>query len=180
MAAKATQDKIEVNKGAMKVASAVAKVYEIVGSSGNIVTQCVTSAKSIYKGAEIPRADLNFIAEQVARIRNWSPSSAKVRKSEVRKVLRAYNELPGAITKFCKKSDTFTWHQAVKLSRLLGNKTVNQAVAAMLTTATPEAPTPAKILASALTRIGNIDARAGSKVRVFQEAVAALATKHGL
>lgn len=181
MANKAKQDKPKVNKGATKVANAIAKVYEIVGNQGNVVTQCVTSAMSVYKGAKVPKADLSFIADNVARIRSWTVMSAKVRKSEVRKILRVYDRLPEAIDAYTAKHDSFTWHTAVKLARCLDREpALRSALALMDAKSASVSITPAKALSAAIGRAMNVEARSGTSAAKFQIALEQLCETHNI
>jgi len=176
----ADKEKPQPRKGAGKVAAAIAKVFDTVENNGSVITQCVTSAKSVYRGAEIPTVDLAYIADNVARIRSWTPTSINARKSEVRKILRAYRELPEAIEKFRKKSPTFTWHQAVKLARLLGqHSTINKAVAAMVQVSEAARPNAMTQVLNCLTRIANVETRS-QKVIAFRKDLNKLIAKHGL
>ena len=162
----------QVNKGAGKVAAAIAKVYGIVAQNGNVITQCVTSAMSVYKGADIPKRDLSAIADKVAMLRKWTPASSGPRKSEVRKILRVYPRLPEAITAYARKHDSFTWHTAVKLARCLGREpALNKALALMDSgPAKPEA-SPLVLCGRACKRLISVNSTGGSKARKFQDAV---------
>ena len=117
----AKADTLEVTTGANEVATAVATALAEIDNSANIVEQCVASAMELYDGLEVPPQDLTYITDRVATIRKWSGSSLKVRKSEVRAIVRAYFELPDAMARYRKKCATFTWHEAVDLARALAN-----------------------------------------------------------
>ena len=173
-------EKAEVNKGASKVASGISKVLDAVGKQGSLVTQCVSAIKAVYKGAEVPKADIEFIANNVARIQKWSASSRGPRMSNVRKIVRNYTSLPEAVEKFSKKNGGATWHDAMKVAtQLNGGKTVNQAVAAM-TTKQEAATVPApKRIAALLTSINNVETRS-AKIIAFRKELNALAAKHGV
>ncbi|MCB7129194.1 MAG: hypothetical protein J3T61_06630 [Candidatus Brocadiales bacterium] len=176
MSSKTTKKAPAVNKGAGKVAAAIAKVYEIVGQGGNIVTQLCKSANAVYKGETIPKRDLKTIADTVARLRNWSPVSAGPRKSEVRKMLRVYDRLPEAIVAYGKKHDTFPWHAAMKLARCLNREpSLKQALALMDSSKQADRGSPLTQVSKACSRLINIDTTAGSKARKFQDAVESLA-----
>lgn len=179
MKANKAKDKPTINKGATKVANAIAKVYEIVGKSGSVVTQCVTSARSVYKGAAIPKADLSFIADNVARMRNWTPASSGPRKSEVRKILRVYDRLPEAIDAYCSKHDTFTWHTAIKLARCLNREPALRPALALMEAKVAIAASPAKALGAAISKAMNVETRT-VKIVAFQEGLEQLCDKHGI
>ena len=177
---KAKTTEAKINKGAGKVANAIAKVYEIVGQSGSVVTQCVTSAMSVYKGAAIPQQDLRFIADNVARIRKWTSVSARARKSEVRKILKQYTRLPEAIDAYCAKHDAFTWHTAVKLARCLDREpALRPALALMSAQTVSKAATPAKALGTAISKAMNVETRT-AKIVAFQGDLEQLCEKHGI
>ena len=173
-------DKQTVNRGAGKVATAISRVYDSVENSGNVVTQCVTAARQVYRGKAIPKIDLSYIADNVARIRKWSPASLKQRKSEVRVVLRAYDRLPEAIEKYTKSSDGFTWHDAIKLSRCLGAEpSMIQALKRMNAKATGGKITAPKAIGAAVSRIMNVTTGA-SRLVAFQAGLEVLAEKHAI
>ncbi len=173
-------EKVTVNRGADKVANAVAAVYDTIDNAGNVVTQCVTAARQVYKGDKIPKIDLSYIADNVARIRGWSPASLKQRKSEVRVILRAYDRLPDAINSYCRKADGFTWHDAVKLARCLGREPSQlQAVKLALAKNQPARQTPIKQIGSAVSRIMNTESRI-ARIVAFQTGLEALATQHDI
>lgn len=176
----AAKEKVQVNKGATKVASTIAKVFDTVSKQGNIITQCVTSVKAVYRGAEVPVADERFIADNVARIRGWSEASAGPRKSEVRKIVRNYLTIPEAIQLYMKKADSFTWHEAMQLlTQLNKGLTVRQAVAAMVSKPDAAAPSALKVFASCITKIQNLETRS-QKVIGFRKDLVKLLDKHGL
>ena len=177
---KQASDKPAVRKGATKVANTIAKVFDTVASGGNVITQCVTSLKSVYRGAEVPTHEEQFIANQVARIRKWSDKSAVARKSEVRKIVRNYLKLDEAVDMYRKKSDTFTWHECMKLlTQLNKDQTTRQAVNACLTTAAPTKVPAPKQIANLLTRISNVETRS-AKIIAFRKDLAKLCEKHGI
>ncbi len=176
MSTKSVKKAPAVNKGAGKVAAAIAKVYEVVGQGGNIVTQLCKSANAVYKGETIPKRDLKTIADTVARLRNWSPVSAGPRKSEVRKMLRVYDRLPEAIVAYGRKHDTFPWHAAMKLARCLNREpSLKQALALMDSSKVADKGSPLTQVSKAASRLINIDTSSGSKARKFQDAVESLA-----
>ncbi len=179
MAGKAKKTEAKVNKGAAKVANVIAKVYEIVGKSGNVVTQCVTSAQSVYKGATIPQQDLVFIANNVSRIRKWTSASATVRKSEVRKILKQYTRLPEAIDAYCAKHDTFTWHSAVKLARCLDREPAMRPALALMEARVAEADSPLKALGKAVSKAMNVDTKT-VRIVAFQEGLEQLCEQHNI
>jgi hypothetical protein len=176
------EEKVEINKGAGKVAAGIANVLAKVATQGNVITQCVTSIKGVYRGAEVPKADIEFIAETVAKARGWTVKSRGPRMSEVRKIVRNYASITDACNKLAKKLDVFTWHTAMRLvTQLNKDQTVNQAVAAVVSGVNkPAADRPwEQVLKSAVTSIQNIPSRAG-KLKAFRVDLAKLLDKHGL
>lgn len=94
----------------------------ISNATTNLVTQCVTACKNHWRG-EIPaKADINEFAEKVAEIRGWSESSAKPRKSEVRKFVRNYTRMESACKAVAAKTERFSWHDARKVATILNGK----------------------------------------------------------
>jgi len=170
----------EVKKGASKVAATIAKVFDDVSKQGNIVTQCVSSVRSVYRGVEVPRIDEQFIADNVARIRGWSDKSAGPRKSEVRKIVRNYLKVDEAIAAYRKKSDTFTWHECMRLlTQLNKDQSIKQAVTACLVTSAPAKIAAPKQLASLLARISNLETRS-TKIIAFRQDLSKLIDKHNI
>ena len=180
MSKQTKEPKATVHRGASKVATAVAKVYDTVENNGSVVTQCVTAARQVYKGKAIPKLDLAYIIDNVARIRQWTAASLKQRSSEVRIVLRAYDRLPEAMEKYCAKSDGFTWHDAIKLARCLGREpAVNVAVRLALHKNQAKTVTPLARIGGAISRIMNTETRI-ARVLAFQIGLESLAEKHGM
>jgi len=178
---KAKKVKASVHRGAGKVASAIAKVYESIDSGGNILTQVCKSAAQVYKGAVIPKPDLKFIAQNVARLREWTPASGQTRMSEVRKILRVYDRLPEAIAAYTSKHDTFTWHTAVKLARCLNREpSLKHALALMEVKQKAAQVSPLQACGKACHRLINLETTGGSKARKFQDAVQDIAESMGI
>jgi hypothetical protein len=172
-----------IAKGAAKVASAIAKVFETVSKQGNIITQCVSSVTSVYKGKPVPSTDIAFIANNVARLRGWSKGSEGPRKSEVRKIVRNYTRIPEAMQKVGAADGNFTWHDAMRLltalnaEPALGKAVLRFNAKGPVTKAT--SATPTKVLGQAVSKIMNLDTRA-VKITKFQEALETLCDSHGI
>ena len=181
MASKQSKVKATPRKGANKLASAIAKVYESIDSGGNILTQVCKSATQVYGGDAIPTVDMKFITSTVARLRGWTPASGQTRMSEVRKVLRVYNRLPEAIAAYTAKHDGFTWHTAIKLARCL-NREPALAPALRLMDAKAKAAhvSPLQACGKACSRLINLETTGGSKARKFQDAVQDVAESMGI
>lgn len=170
----------KVSKGATKVAGAIAKVFETVSKQGNILTQCVSSVSSVYRGKPVPAQDIAFIANNVARIRGWSSASAGPRKSEVRKIVRNYTRLPEAMQKIGAANGNFTWHDAMRLLTCLNAEpALGKALARFSTKTTAKIVTPLKALGTAVSKIMNLDTRA-SKITKFQTDLEHLCVTHGI
>lgn len=88
-------------------------------SQMNIVTQCVKACRAHFLGDTPPKEDVADFANKVAEYRGWSEKSANARKSEVRKVVRNYTRMESACKAVASKADTFTWHNAIKVARIL-------------------------------------------------------------
>lgn len=174
------QDKPTVNKGALKIANTIAKVYDTVSKQGNIVTQCVSIVATMYRGNDVPAIDERFIADNVARIQRWTPKSAGPRKSEVRKMVRNYRTIPEALQVFAKRNGGVSWHEAMKLlTQLNKGLTIRQAVTACFATAVAANVPAPKVLAALLTRISNIETRS-AKIIAFRQDLSKLCAKHGI
>jgi hypothetical protein len=85
----------------------------------NIVTQCVKACRAHFGGDVPPKEDCVDFADKVAELRGWSEASVKARKSEVRKVVRNYTRMESACKAVAAKGDSFTWHNAIKVARIL-------------------------------------------------------------
>lgn len=180
------QEKVVVNKGATKVASGISKVLGDVAKQGNIITQCVSAVNSVYRGAEVPKADLSFIANKVAQQRNWSEASAGPRKSEVRKIIRAYREIPEAVKLYTSKHSTFTWHTCMRLVTQLNKKTasgkpvtVRAAVHGMVLKSKDQPTDAMKSFKLLISRIENLQTRS-PKIIGFRRDLVKLLDKHNL
>ena len=176
-------DKKDVKARTGRVSKAVSDALAKVEKSGNVVTQVCNVVKAAYKGDAVPNSELSAIADDVAVKRAWTTASADARKSEVRKIVRAYVELPEAIKRYkaqC-KDDRFTWHTAVRLARCVGQtSTIPQACNMMLGKAKASAAakaTPAAVVKQCLARINNVQTRA-AKMIAFRKELNTLYAKH--
>lgn len=106
-------------KDRLRVADALAKAYEAIDDQSGLVTQVCKSARAVFEGNTIPKHDMEAIVEKVAEKRKWSEKSKASRISEMRAVLRVYDQLPDVIKAYREKAETskFTWHNAISLAR---------------------------------------------------------------
>ncbi len=165
--------------GIGKVSNAIAGAFGQHAKSGNIVTQVCKICVTVFKGKHASKAELSHVADSVARIQGWSEKSSGPRKSEVRKIVRNYLAMPDAMALVAKKSDTFSWLDAMRLLTQLNNDSHNtkQAVAAYLGGTKAKRKVGAiKQLELALGRVMAIDSQA-SKVVSAQDAILALCGK---
>lgn len=120
--------------GLTLVAKAVAAAYAAAHSTGDLLDDVCKAVATRYKGEGVPDSDADFIVDEVTRIRQWSASSAKTRKSEMRAILSVYSLLPDAMAKLRgHKGNTkpVTFDAGLKLARALKKgSTITQAVAA--------------------------------------------------
>lgn len=168
-------------KAIAKVSSAISDVYGSLAKSGNVVTQVCKTCNTVFGGKPATKAELKHVAESVARLQGWSDKSSGPRKSEVRKIVRNYIALPEAVTMVKAKSDTFSWHDAMRLATQLNNDAYNvrQAVNAFHSRKPKDKPTALKQLERALGRVMAIDSGA-AKVIAAQDAVLELCNTLGI
>ncbi len=179
MTTKKTEPSLATGIG--KVSTAIANVYGSLAKSGNIVTQVCKTCATVFKGKPATKAELKHVAEGVARLQGWSDKSAGPRKSEVRKIVRNYMALPEAVELVKVKTDTFSWHDAMRLSTQLNNDahTTRQAVNAFFKGSKKQKPTAMKQLEAALKRAMSIDSEA-SKIVSAQDAILSFCNELGI
>lgn len=169
-----------IRKGASKCAVAIAKALTSVGSTGNLITACVASLNSVYRGADVPDSNLAYIADNVARIMKWKPDN-KSGRSRVRKIARNYARIPEALAMFTSKSDGCTWHDVMRLLTQMNKEPSNKiAVKAALTVKVPDVLAPLDVVTALAEKIINATTTAGSKARQFQDAVEVVCGKFDL
>jgi hypothetical protein len=125
----ATQEAtVKVNRGAVNaLASAIAKGIAEVNASGSLLTQCVKIARAQYRGAAIPKQDVQAVLDELAESQKWSKASVAVRQSEYRSVLQQYPKLEEAMKAYTARAGKCTWHDGIALSRLLRKANPTQA-----------------------------------------------------
>ena len=181
MSKKASKADVKTTVGISKVANAIAKAYATQAESGNVITQVCKVAAQVFKGKDANTSDLREIARTVAELRGWTPASAGPRMSEVRKIVRNYKRIPEAVTAYLRKHDTFSWHTAMRLMTCLNAEpALNQALKRMDKSNVAKAlAKPGKVIASAISRIMNVDTRSANIVS-FQTALESLCEKHNV
>lgn len=116
------------------IVSSFVRSYDAAENTGSHVTQVCEVAQRFLKGAEVSKDDADSIIKDIANARGWKADTLRARGSEVRVVLRAYPQLPEATEAFKAKVKACTWHQSLKLARLLNKndgdvrKAVNMAL----------------------------------------------------
>ncbi len=122
--------------GLTLVAKAVAAAYAAAHSTGDLLDDVCKAVEAQFKGEQVPEEAAGFIVDEVARLRSWSASAAKVRKSEMRAILSVYDTLPDAMKKLRehkKNEKPVTFEAGLKLARALKKgATITQAVAAYI------------------------------------------------
>lgn len=101
------------------IAAVFIAAYDIAENTGSKLAEVCKLAQQTYKGKPVPDEDAEHIASTIADARGWEGNTAKVRKSECRKVLGVYNVLPEAIGKVREKSGGCNWRDALRLSTCL-------------------------------------------------------------
>lgn len=105
-------------------------------NTGSLVTQVCETAHKYLRGAEIEKDDSDSIVTDIAKARGWKDAALRSRASEVRVVLRAYNQLGEAIETYSKRANKCDWHTSMKLARRLNaGDSIKQAVLAAFTKA---------------------------------------------
>jgi hypothetical protein len=120
-------------------------------ATGSLLTQVCETASKFLKGAEIPKDDRDSIVADIAQARGWKKESYAARASEVNVILRAYVELPDALSAFKQRANRCQWHDGMKLARRLNaGDSVSKAVAFALKKGTGNTTPPSGRVASAL------------------------------
>lgn len=101
------------------IAAAFIQAYEVAENTGGKIADVCKLAAQTYKGKPVPEADAEHIVEKIASARGWNESSAKVRKSECRKVLGVYASLPEGISRVRSEHGACNWRDALKLATCL-------------------------------------------------------------
>jgi hypothetical protein len=177
-----TAKHVGLNAGADAVASAVVVALDAVGQQGNILMDVAVAAAKAYRGADVSEVDLQYIANEVARMKNWDEATAKQGRSRVRKIVRQYKRIPEAMAMYKKTNPEFAWHVGMKLvtclSKKINNKPVSiaSAVKAMRTQTTAKI-NAAKKIKSLLKSIANVETQSPTLI-AFRKALAGLIKNH--
>jgi hypothetical protein len=172
----ATEVKSVLSKTAHSaIVASFCAALDSVENSGSIVTQVCKTAAGYMKGEAIPKPDADAIISGIAKARGWKGDAVKVRSSEVRTVLSVYASLPEAIESYRAKAGSCTWHNALRLARML-RKVGNVGKAITMARAKAEAGTanPVGRVAGALKAW--FAASRGDKRDAIRKAVAILST----
>lgn len=170
-----------------KLAGIVAEAFAGL-NTGALLDNVTGALNTQYKGADVPEADADFIADEVSRIRSWTATSAKSRKSEMRAIMSVYQTLPEAMTVLrSSKANTkpVTFEAGLKLARALKKgSTVKQAVAAYLEGGKSNVTAPADrdlaaSLKSTATHINRVLEHTALP-RKFRAALSALCIEHDI
>lgn len=168
--------KISMTQAVREFADAMTGAHD----QSNIVTQCVNACSKHFQGDAPDAKSVKEFADGVAEIREWSESSAKARKSEVRNIVREYVRLPSAVKAIRddKRCDSFTWHNAVKVARLCkSHKTDSAVVKAYFETKPSKSATPVTKINKAL-EVALSTTTTSPKYKGFQTALSKLLAKH--
>lgn len=112
------------------VSAFVAALNTAENTGGLVHTVCEVVSKAT-KGNTLSDEDSKAIVVDISRAKGWKGASALSRQSEVRIVLKASDKLPDAIEMYRSKAKGCTWHNSMKMARVLAKgKSVAQAVKA--------------------------------------------------
>lgn len=110
---------MKTKTGRDAVVVAFVDAYSTAENTGSKIAQVCALARSAYGGDEVPKDDAEYIANSIAKQRDWNGDTAKVRKSEVRRVLSVYSVLGEGITSVREKIGSCDWRAALRLATLL-------------------------------------------------------------
>lgn len=110
---------MKTKTGRDAIVAALATAYDAAANIGSKIGEACGVARSVYKGADVPKEDADYIVDQLAESRGWSGDVAKVRKSEARKVISVYSTLPEGIATLREKNGGCNWRDALKLATCL-------------------------------------------------------------
>src|SRR5690554_4144030 len=101
------------------VVLAFSDAYAQAENTKSKIAQVCTIARQTYSGKDVPEDDVEYIVGKLAKVRGWTGSTAKVRKSEARKVLSVYAVLPEAIEHVRSKRGSCDWRAGMRLATCL-------------------------------------------------------------
>lgn len=105
-----------MNTGVKAIVAAFVSAYETAENTGSKLGEVCKIANATYKGREVPKEDAENIAQALCDARGWDGATAKVRKSEARKVLSVYTLLPEGINAVRESVGACNWRDALKLA----------------------------------------------------------------
>jgi hypothetical protein len=162
------------------IAAAFIAAYETAENTGGKLAEVCMLARATYKGKEVPAADAEHIASTIADARGWEGNTAKVRKSECRKVLGVYAVLPEGIKQVREDRGGCNWRDALRLSTCLAKHEgkLKPALAAFKAQGDGPKSTPQGAAAGALKRWYKV--AKGEKKEKILEAATLLGLKLGI
>lgn len=162
------------------VVLAFVDAYVTSENTGSKLADVCNIAKQTYAGKPVPEDDAEYIVDRLADARKWSEASAKVRKSEARKVLGVYTVLPEGIEQVRKDRGSCNWRDALKLATCIAKHDgkLRPALAAFNAKQESGGSTPQGRVASAL-KGWYKDARGDKRAKIL-EAAALLNIKLGI
>jgi hypothetical protein len=110
---------MKTKTGRDAVVVAFIDAYATAENTGGKIAQVCALARTTYSGDDVPKEDADYIADSIAKQREWTGDTAKVRKSEVRRVLSVYSVLGEGITAVRTKLGSCDWRAALRLATLL-------------------------------------------------------------
>jgi hypothetical protein len=103
--------------------SAISGEYSVVLqehlSSGNLITRVCTTINKYAKGRVLSDDDCDVITGEIAKARKWEGTSAKMRRSECKIVLKTAHVLPEAVEMYRAKKGHAQFHECMKIARKL-------------------------------------------------------------
>jgi hypothetical protein len=171
---------INTKTGRDAIAAAFISAYEVAENTGSKIAEVCKLASQTYKGKPVPEDDAAHIAEVLASARGWEGNTAKVRKSECRKVLGVYSVLPEGIEQVRKERGACNWRDALALSTQLAKHDgkLKPALAALATKRESGTSTPQGRAAGAL-KAWYKNAKSDKRAKIL-EAAAILGLKLGV
>lgn len=83
------------------------------------IKSCVAACNGFFLGDAPSKKQAIDFATQVAKGKKWSENTAKTRRSEISAMVQAYRSLLPCCEKIAAAEDTFSFHDAVRVSRLI-------------------------------------------------------------
>jgi hypothetical protein len=108
------------------VGKAFVTMYLDAGNSSTLMSRVLAVARDQFGVSEIARVDVEQIALSAAAQSDWKESTAKTRKSEIRKIVRARLDLLAAMKAFAEKNHGECYLvSAVKIARKINDWNAN-------------------------------------------------------